>query len=62
MHMSAKNCALGIVRPAPVFSGVFNLALTFVVSECERIGHLFMLYEKMRAPMEAGMIKTKRWQ
>ena len=30
-------------------------------SERERVEHLFMLYEKMRAPLEAGM-RGKRWR
>ena len=31
-------------------------------SERERIEHLFMLYEKMRAPLEAGMRTKRRWR
>ena len=31
-------------------------------TERERVEHLFMLYEKMRAPLEAGMKgKKRRW-
>ena len=33
---------------------------TRFASERERIEHLFMLYEKMRAPLEAGMKGTTR--
>ncbi len=31
-------------------------------SERERVEHLFMLYEKMRAPLEAGMKVKARWR